>query len=109
MGESVRGLREGMGISLRELSRRVGVSPSFLSDLEIGRRYPKPERLEEIARALAVPVSELAGLDYRSSVEDLKRLLAKDAEWGPVLRQLYSAGMDGSLTPATLSKKIPRN
>jgi transcriptional regulator with XRE-family HTH domain len=107
MGETVRGLREKKGISLRKLSRLVGLSPSFISDLEIGRRYPKAEGLEAIANALGVPASELAELDHRSSVEDLKRLLVKDPAWGPVFRRLYSAGIGGSLTPADLMKKIP--
>lgn len=103
----MRRLREGIGISLRELSRRVGVSPSFMSDVEIGRRHPKPVRLEAIAKELGVPVSDLAELDHRSSLDDLKRLLAKDPAWGPVFRRLYAAGADGSLTPAALLKKIP--
>lgn len=107
MGETVRRLREEMGISLRELSRRVGVSASFMSDLEVGRRHPKADRLEAIAQELGVPASELAELDHRSSIEDLKRLLAKDPAWGPVFRQLYAAGVDGILTPAALKKKIP--
>ena len=107
LGESVRKLREKKGISLRELSRQVGVSPSFLSDLENGRRHPKADRLDEIAKVLGVPSSELAELDHRSSLEDLKRLLAKDPGWGLAFRSLYSAACDGTLTPDVLLKMLP--
>ena len=37
-GRRVRRKREGMGLGLREVARRAGCSPAYLSDLEHGRR-----------------------------------------------------------------------
>jgi predicted transcriptional regulator len=38
LGESMRRMRGDLGVSVRCLSRRMGVSASYLSDLELGRR-----------------------------------------------------------------------
>lgn len=37
-GQSLRLLRKGAGMSLREMARRMTLSAPFLSDLELGRR-----------------------------------------------------------------------
>ena len=38
IGERIRHTRKRLGLSLRELARRVGISAAFLSDIEHGRR-----------------------------------------------------------------------
>ena len=38
VGSQMRGFREMEKVSLRELSRRIGCSAPFLSDMELGRR-----------------------------------------------------------------------
>jgi DNA-binding transcriptional regulator YiaG len=38
IGKMARIEREKVGLSLRELARRIGVSAAFLSDFELGRR-----------------------------------------------------------------------
>ena len=37
LGASIRAAREQRGLSLRELARRVNVSPSFVSQIELGK------------------------------------------------------------------------
>jgi len=48
-------LREGNAFSLRQLARRIGVEPSYLSKIERGLE-PRPS--EETTRALALELSE---------------------------------------------------
>ena len=55
----IRRLRQQAGLSQVELARRIGCLQSTLSDIETGKTDPKQTRLEAIARALNVPVSEL--------------------------------------------------
>lgn len=38
MGHDLRAIREHAGMSMREVARALGFSPSYLCDLEIGRR-----------------------------------------------------------------------
>jgi transcriptional regulator with XRE-family HTH domain len=40
VGNRLRSERERLGISLRELARRVGVSPSLVSQIELDRVNP---------------------------------------------------------------------
>jgi XRE family transcriptional regulator, fatty acid utilization regulator len=59
LGQRLRHLRRSRGLTLAELGERVGRAPSALSLLENGRREPKLSVLEDLARALSVPVEEL--------------------------------------------------
>lgn len=42
LGMKMRVLRKDAGVTLREMARRIGVSASYLSDLELGRRRWSP-------------------------------------------------------------------
>ena len=44
-GAQLRAARKAAGFGLRELARRVGISPPFLSDIELGRRLPSDDVL----------------------------------------------------------------
>ena len=39
-GKCFRFKRKSLGISLRECAKSLGLTPAFLSDVELGRRYP---------------------------------------------------------------------
>ncbi|GMV83561.1 MAG: hypothetical protein AMXMBFR7_47450 [Planctomycetota bacterium] len=55
-GATLRLLRAGAGIGLRELAQRIGVSGAYLSRVEHGHdAVPTPDRLLAIARELDVP------------------------------------------------------
>ena len=60
--EQLRRLRREQGLTQRELARRVDLSPIAICDYEAGRSHPPPQRIPELARALAVPDGELAQL-----------------------------------------------
>jgi transcriptional regulator with XRE-family HTH domain len=107
LGEKMRKLRVALGISLREFSRRAELSPSFVSDVEHGRRYPSSPRLKRIAKTLNVPVSRLADLDHRVTMALLRGMLDDDPDWGPVFRRIHAAAANDVLTPAALMKKLP--
>jgi transcriptional regulator with XRE-family HTH domain len=57
--ERVRAIRIERNISLEEVERRAGLPPSYLTDLENEQLIPPLDVLEEIARALDVPLPEL--------------------------------------------------
>jgi transcriptional regulator with XRE-family HTH domain len=72
LGERIRQRRLELGVTLRELARRVEVSAPYLTDLEAGRRHPGPDVLHRLAAALEVPATELETLDTRLSPETRK-------------------------------------
>ncbi|ONG56210.1 transcriptional regulator [Pseudoroseomonas deserti] len=57
LGESVRLLRQNMGLSLQELGRRAGLSIGMISQLERGLATPSVRTLRLLSLALQVPIS----------------------------------------------------
>lgn len=58
-GQQLRQARLAAGISAREMARRVSVSPSFISQVELGRTRPSVGTLYSIASELGVPLDDL--------------------------------------------------
>lgn len=56
LGERIRLRRKELGLSLRELAERVGLTASFLSQIERDRTSPSLESLRKISDALEVPI-----------------------------------------------------
>ena len=52
LGAEVRTRRESLNIGVRELARRIEVSPSYLCDIETDRRAPALDTLNSLLHAL---------------------------------------------------------
>jgi XRE family transcriptional regulator, regulator of sulfur utilization len=63
VGPRVRALREGMGLSLRDLAERSGVSAQMLSQVERGETSPTLAVAARIAAGLELTLSQLLRLD----------------------------------------------
>ncbi len=61
LGQSIRSVREQRGLSLRELARRVDVSPSFISQIELGKANPSVGTLYSIVSVLGTTLDDLIG------------------------------------------------
>jgi XRE family transcriptional regulator, regulator of sulfur utilization len=62
-GERIRALRESMGLSLRDLAERSGVSAPMLSQVERGETSPTIAVAAKIAAGLDLTLSQLLRLD----------------------------------------------
>lgn len=88
-GQRVRELREEQDLSLREFAKKLGdLSAAFVSDVELGRRYPSDRVLEKMAHVLKVTADELRHYDPRPSIEELKRLATSNPTFGFALRKV---------------------
>jgi transcriptional regulator with XRE-family HTH domain len=67
VGQNVRAERERQGISVRELSRRLGVSASFLSQFELGQSKAAVSTLFAIASELNLSIDALLGNGVNAS------------------------------------------
>jgi len=67
-GTRIRTLREGMDLSLRDLSERSGVSAPMLSQVERGETSPTLLVAERIATGLELSLSQLLRLDEGDGV-----------------------------------------
>lgn len=62
LGRVIKKLREEKGLSQKALAERVGVTDAYITMLETGvRKNPSLAVLQRLAKALAVPVTELLG------------------------------------------------
>ncbi len=61
VGSRLRAERERVGISLRELARRVGVSPSLVSQIELDRVNPSVSTLYALVTELGMTMSDVFG------------------------------------------------
>jgi transcriptional regulator with XRE-family HTH domain len=61
LGRSIRAVRERRGLSLRELARRVNVSPSFVSQIELGKANPSVGTLYSLVSVLGTTLDDLIG------------------------------------------------
>lgn len=61
LGAAIRAAREARGLSLRELARRIDVSPSFVSQVELGKANPSVGTLYSLAAELGTSLGDLMG------------------------------------------------
>lgn len=98
-GESLAKARRAKRITLRKLSKLVGLSPSFLSELEKGRRFPPKdeEKIRDLALVLNVDEDEFMEAAQRERVRRNPKFFEKlfnadqDLAWG-----LYRASEDAT-------------
>ena len=106
LGERIRELRLDQNLSLRQLADRVGKSAPFISDVELGRRFPSPGVLHAIATELGVDPAELRKHDFRESMSTLKHLSQTNPRWGVAFRTAADQIRRGDLTPEELVEKL---
>lgn len=88
VGNRLRAERERLGISLRELARRVGVSPSLVSQIELDRVNPSVSTLYALVKELGMTMSDVfgdSGADDRVVRLREERGLAERPETRPVI------------------------
>lgn len=75
IGARARHRRGELGLSIKALAERAGMSPRFISDVEAGRGNIAVSRLDNLADALELPVvsllQPLAGGGARQSIDEL--------------------------------------
>lgn len=59
LGKRIRALRRAQKMTQEDLSYEAKIDYSYLNEIESGKRNPSVKRVNAIAKALKVPVSEL--------------------------------------------------
>jgi len=76
-GKRLAALRESKNMKQHQLARLIGKRDKYISDLETGRTYPRPEMLTALARALELPISAFY---FFEGVDDDAKTLRKNIE-----------------------------
>ena len=74
-GFKVRYLRQRKGLSYQELAQVTGLSTSYLNDIEKGKRYPKPDKITPLAKALDVDYNYMVATNASKKLQPIIDLL----------------------------------
>ncbi len=74
-GLKLKQLRHQQGLSTAELASRTGFSPSYLNEIEKGKKYPKTEKIFALAKALGTDYDSLVELKVSKQLEPVVELL----------------------------------
>lgn len=107
-GSHLRQIRETKNISLRELAKRIGVSGAFLSDIELGRRFPASDKIKLLATELDVSLEELQKYDFRDEAEEIKKMMFSDPQAGMAFRTL-KAKIQAGTSPDKIREHLDEN
>lgn len=75
-GMKVRRERLKANLTLSELASRCELSPSYLTEVEKGRKYPRADKIMRIAEELNVTYDTLVSIALPSTLNDLERALS---------------------------------
>lgn len=74
-GLKIKQLRQERGYQLYELADRAGLSPSYLNEIEKGKKYPKQEKIFALASALGTDYDTLVSMRLNKKLEPIAELL----------------------------------
>jgi transcriptional regulator with XRE-family HTH domain len=103
LGETIRQRRISQDITLRELARRLDLTPSYLSDIENDRRVPAEDVLARIAGLLDLSFDELMGLAGRFG-DSVERYLKRNPAAGVLFRRISQANLSPDALKALLKE-----
>jgi transcriptional regulator with XRE-family HTH domain len=70
----VKQLRAKKNLSFSELSAQTGISVSYLNEIEKGKKYPKKDKVQSLAKALDVSLEHLTSDDYDEHIAPVAEL-----------------------------------
>ncbi len=74
-GLKLRQLRQDKGLQINELAELAGFSPSYLNEIEKGKKYPKSEKIFALAKALDTHYDNLVSVTLGKHLEPIEELL----------------------------------
>lgn len=102
--------RLALQLPMRRLAEMVGLSPSYLRDIELGNRQAPKNQLSELALALEIPEDELslfydlAGASRGYQYEDINPYLEQQELARVALRMARDAGLDNEAWQRIISE-----
>ena len=75
-GVKLRQARLKAGLTLSEFARRVEISPSYATEVEKGRKYPRVDKIMRMADVLDIPFNDLVSINLDPSLHNLESALS---------------------------------
>lgn len=77
-GLKIKQLRLDRALSLNDLSRKSGLSISYINEIEKGKKYPKSDKIIALANALETDYDTLVSLKLSKRLEPISELLSSN-------------------------------
>ena len=70
----LKNLRHEKGYGLKDLSEITGISVSYINEIEKGKKYPKYEKIINLAKGLGVEYDDLVSIKMSGSLGKISEL-----------------------------------
>ena len=91
-GPFIREIRIQKGLGQRELASKIGVSASYLNDIEKDKRTaPKLDIIKKISKILSIDnkkLNDLAGISKKTLAPDINDFIAKNPKINSLIRTI---------------------
>lgn len=77
-GLKLKEIRQEKGVSYLELREKTGLSLSYLSEIESGKKYPKGDKIMLLSQALDVTYDELVSLQVSQKLQPVVNFIQSD-------------------------------
>ena len=77
-GLKMKQFRQKRNISLQELSNQTGLSKSYLNEIENGKKYPKHDKIAQLANALNCNYNDLVSTKLDKSLSPIVEIIQSD-------------------------------
>ncbi|MCU6734881.1 helix-turn-helix domain-containing protein [Diplocloster agilis] len=74
VGANIQRIRLERGLTQEKLAEAIGISPTYMSTIETGRRYPSLKILVDIKNFFGVSIGQIMGDELNYGREELKDL-----------------------------------
>lgn len=75
LGLKIKQLRIEKNLSLNDLAEKSGLSVSYLNEIEKGKKYPKAEKIAQLAESLGVSYDNLVSLKLTKNLSPIQDLI----------------------------------
>lgn len=118
LGAFLREKRQNKGLSVRKVCEAINadandistemVSPTYLSDIETGRRAPSDRALKNICTVLKITEEEVAKHDMRVPAQEIRDLATANQLYGKAFRRIVSGIQQNNISADELLARIER-
>lgn len=78
LGLKLKQQRTQKHLSLKAVAEKTGLSISYLSEIEKGKKYPKPEKLLQLSEVLGIPFDALVSTQLSDQLDPLRAFLGSE-------------------------------
>lgn len=79
-GQIIKAARQAKGIRTQDFAKLAGISPNYLSKIEMGDRFPKRDKLDKICQLLQIENAPQHNYDRHQIILLLSEKMATDYE-----------------------------